>query len=83
MSLNNPHAINEIEVHRTLSVLNWIISKGGLYGKCAVLYKNHIEHAEAFIIECSEQCDTQLAKEYWGNELINEILIYASRKNTR
>ena len=83
MNFNNPHEINEIEVHRTLSILNCIILKGGLYGKCAVLYKGDIEQAEAFIIECSGQCHTQLVKEYWGDELVNEILIYASQKNKK
>lgn len=61
---------------KTLKILNDIISKGGLMAGCAKLYLNNELVAHQFIIECSEQCHLLLAKEYWGEELVIDIVKY-------
>lgn len=59
---------------RIFDLLNKIIAKGGLMGNCAKLYTNNIALAEVFIKECKEQCHNPFAKEYWGEELVKDIL---------
>jgi hypothetical protein len=68
---------------KTLKILNDIISKGGLMASCAKLYLNDEVMAHQFIIECSEQCDQVLAKEYWGNELVFDIINYSKHSKTK
>ncbi len=43
---------------------------------CARVYLNDEKKEHQFIIECSEQCHNKLAKEYWGEALIIDVLEY-------
>jgi hypothetical protein len=63
----------------TLILLKEIINKGGLIGTCAKFYETDEEKAAQFINECSEQCHVQNIQEFWGEELIKNIIQY--RKN--
>lgn len=56
------------------SILERIIEKGGLYGKCAQMYYNDKEKSVRFVLECYEQCHTNLIKENWEEDLINDII---------
>lgn len=60
-------------------ILEKIISKGGLMGKCALLYKNDSELTDKFIRECSEQCHNAMTIQYWGEDLVDEIKTYAEK----
>lgn len=53
-----------------------IVKKGGLYGKCASLYVNDPVKASQYIIECSEQCNKEMALNYWGKQLTKDIVNY-------
>ena len=65
-----------MEAIQRISVLKGIISKGGLMAVCAKLYLNDEVMGHKFITECSEQCHHELAIEYWGNELVLDIINY-------
>ncbi len=60
-----------------------IISKGGLMGCCAKLYQEDNQMADKFIFECSEQCHTILLVDYFGKELINDIISYTKKYTTK
>lgn len=60
----------------TSRILQQIIEKGGLYGRCAKMYQNDGETAKQFIIECSEQCDKETLIDFWGKRLTQDILKY-------
>ena len=61
------------------SILEKIISKGGLMGKCAQLYKTDPILTDQFIRECVEQCHTPIALQQWGEVLVSEIRTYAKK----
>ena len=61
------------------NIINTIISRGGLMANCAKLYLNNEIMAHLFIIECSEQCHQKLAVEYWGKELVSNIIKYSKQ----
>lgn len=60
----------------SLKIINKIIDKGGYIGACAKMYINDEEKTSRFLKECYGQFHTPLAKNYWGEELINEITEY-------
>lgn len=62
----------------TLDLLNRIIEKGGLMGACAKMYTNNLALAEIFIKECKAQCHNKFTNEYWGEELVMDILKHNS-----
>jgi len=64
-------------------ILNGIIRKGGLMGAAAKMYINDEEKTNQFIKECSEQCHNKSAREFWGEELIKEIMEYSKNKHTK
>lgn len=66
---------------KRINILKAIISKGGLMGSCAKIYLNDEVMGHQFIIECSEQCHTQLTTEYFGSELVSEIVKYSKGFN--
>lgn len=72
-----------MEPKKRTSILKNIISKGGLMGDCAKLYLNNEVMTHRFIIECSEQCHHELAIEYWGNELVLDIINYGKEFNEK
>lgn len=59
-----------------LEIINEIINKGGLLGRCARLYENDEVKANQFIIECREQCHNKFMLEYFGRELVTKIINY-------
>lgn len=61
------------------TILEKIISKGGLMGKCAQLYKADPILTDQFIRECFEQCHTSIALQQWGEILVSEIKTYAEK----
>lgn len=63
-------------------ILNGIIEKGGLFGRCARLYIDDNEKGHQFIIECFEQCHNELTNQYWGSELTNAIIRYVKKSLT-
>ncbi len=62
-------------------ILEKIIEKGGLYGKCAKIYQGDSEKESLFIKECAQQCHNELAKELWGKRLVDEILNFNKESN--
>ncbi len=66
-----------MEANKRTDILNAIISKGGLMGNCAKLYLNDEVMGHQFIIECSEQCHLSLTFEYFGKELVYDIVKYS------
>lgn len=59
-----------------IEILHQIISKGGLYGNIAKLYLNDSIKSHQFLLECSEQCHHISLIEFFGNELIEDIVTY-------
>lgn len=58
-------------------ILTKIIKKGGLLGSIAKVWSNDKVKATQFIKECSEMCHTPMARDLWGNELIQAIKRYS------
>jgi len=61
-------------------LLEKIISKGGLVGKCASFYVDDPILTDQFIRECSEQLHNKSAIDHWGKELVLEIRNYVKKK---
>lgn len=61
-----------------LELLDRIIEKGGLIGSCAKMYANNVTLADNFIRECKEQCHNKMTEEYWGEDLVADIINYPS-----
>lgn len=68
-----------METLEASNILEKIISKGGLMGKCAQLYKTDPILTDQFIRECFEQCHTPIALQQWGEVLVSEIRTYTKR----
>ncbi|MBI3518047.1 MAG: hypothetical protein HY062_01650 [Bacteroidetes bacterium] len=62
---------------KTLSLLEKVIDKGGLLGKAGKLYTNDVQKADQFLKECAAQCHIKGAIDYWGNDLVAELIAYA------
>lgn len=60
-----------------IDILIRIIKKGGLYGSCAKLYFNDSYKSHLLLLECSEQCHHLSLIEFWGEELIFDIIDYS------
>lgn len=58
-------------------ILEKIIAKGGLIGRCAQLYKHDPLLTDRFIRECVQQCHNKSAIDQWGAELVSEIQAYS------
>jgi hypothetical protein len=58
----------------TLELLERIIAKGGIIGKCAERYRSNEKEAGQYILECSAHCQNFM--EFWGEELIADIIAY-------
>lgn len=67
-----------IQTKNRIDILHQIISKGGLYGSCAKLYLNDSMKSHQFLLECSEQCHHQSLIDFFGNELIEDIINYSN-----
>lgn len=63
-------------------LLTRIIAKGGLMGYCAKLCFFDPQKAKQYILECSEQCHNQGALDFWGEELVKDIVEYAKDNKT-
>ncbi|MDP1802200.1 MAG: hypothetical protein Q8L81_12660 [Bacteroidota bacterium] len=57
-------------------ILNRIIEKGGLMAACGIIYINDEKKAHGFLMECFEQCQDHSFVEYWGKELVLDIIKY-------
>lgn len=57
-------------------ILNGIIARGGIYASVAQMYLKDEAKADAFIKECFLQCHNRELWEYWGLELMLEIISY-------
>lgn len=66
-----------MEANKRTDILNAIISKGGLMANCAKLYLHDEVMGHQFIIECSEQCHLSFTFEYFGKELVSDIVKYS------
>lgn len=62
------------------SIMQRIISKGGIMGSAAKMYIDNAENTDKFIKECSEQCHNKTAKDLWGEQLVLDILNYSMNK---
>ncbi len=70
------NCLTKKQIMDQLKILNLIAARGGIYGKCAEIYRNDHEKARQFLMECFEQCHLELAKKLWGIKLIREINNY-------
>ncbi len=59
------------------TILSKLIEKGGLYGSAAQLYRDNAELADAFIEECFDQCHIKSTQDFWGLNLVTEIIEYS------
>jgi hypothetical protein len=59
-----------------VQILQKIIDSGGLFAPGAKMYLDDKDRGNDFIIECFEQCHTQMAFYLWGRELILAIVSY-------
>jgi hypothetical protein len=55
-----------------------IANKGGMVGYTAKFYVSDHRKAHQFILECSEQIHNDLAKSYWGEDLLLKLKAYAA-----
>lgn len=58
-------------------ILCRVKERGGLLGYAASHYMHDKENGDKFIIECFEQCHNQSAVDFWGEELVLDIIKYA------
>ncbi len=47
-----------------------------MLGFAAKMYVNDEEKVDQFLIECSKQCHHQSAKDFWGEQLVFDIIKY-------
>lgn len=57
-------------------ILNGIIARGGIYASVANMYLEDEVKADAFIKECFLQCHNRELWDYWGLDLMLEIISY-------
>jgi hypothetical protein len=57
------------------NILERIIEKGGLIGTIAV-YATDEQKVELFMTECFEQCQHIALQNFWGNELVKDVVHY-------
>lgn len=62
-------------------LLKQIIEKGGLLGECAKTWLNDEEKVNLFLKECSEMCNTPVAKKLWGDKLIRAIIRHCKTRS--
>ncbi len=58
-------------------ILNRIIDKGGLLGAVAKTCLKDKHKKSTYLRECSEMCNTKLARDLWGIDLITDITEYS------
>lgn len=56
-------------------ILKQIITKGGLMSHVAKLYISDEEKSKQFLRECFEQCHVEAVVEFWGDDLVENIII--------
>lgn len=64
-------------------ILTRIIEKGSILGQCAEFCSNDNKKTDLFIKECFEQCETNMAWELWGGDLIADIKRYCKSQNEK
>lgn len=57
-------------------LFNRIILKGGLFGNMASLYCDDEEKGNDFLGECFEQFHNKSIWDYWGKELVLDVINY-------
>lgn len=62
--------------HQRAFILNGIIARGGIYSGVAQMYLQDETKADAFIKECFLQCHNRELWDYWGLDLMLEIISY-------
>ena len=67
----------------SIQIIDQIVLKGSLLGYCASLWRNDETKRIQFLKECSEMCNTAMAQELWGAELVNSILKHSRREPPR
>ena len=60
-----------------------IIDKGGLLGAIAKNYKRDKNKKNQYLRECSEMCDSKLAQDLWGEDLVTDIKEYSKHEDFR
>jgi hypothetical protein len=68
----NPTQLQEIKEN----IIARLIEKGGLYGLAAKKYAHHSELSSQVIIECFGQCHHQNSLDFWGRDLVRDIVEY-------
>ena len=68
--------------NKRIEILKEISNKGGLLARCARMYLDDEVMGHKFIFECSEQCHIEFTTEYFGKELVSDILKYCDSKKT-
>ena len=58
-------------------ILEAIIKKGGLFGRFAEMYLPDEILGHLFILECVDQCRNNLGIEYFGKDLVREMINYS------
>lgn len=66
-----------------LKILNQIIARGGIFGRCAEMYCDDDEKAKQFLRECFEQCHVETVVEFWGYDLVQEIIDFNNSNYNR
>jgi hypothetical protein len=62
--------------HLKHNIIRQIISRGGLFGGIAAVYRHDEEKSDGFILECFEQCHHESLRAFWGNELVVDVIRY-------
>jgi hypothetical protein len=73
--LQNPELRMKIENDR-MRVLYGIMARGGLFGSVAEMHIYDEENGNGFIRECFLQCHNPGLFDFWGVELVMEIVTY-------
>jgi hypothetical protein len=68
---------------KQMEILEMIIAKGGILGKCAEGIKDDEVQVHQFIHECNDQTHNQSAIDFFGVDLIHEIRNYCKLTNDK
>ena len=58
------------------NLLNRIIERGGLFGLVAAKYVEDQEKSNGFIKECFDQAHNKTLWDFWGKELVLDLIHY-------
>jgi len=62
---------------KAIEILQEIVDKGGIIGKCGSCYLTDEKLAGNYVVECSKNTYIEAVNRHWGSELVRKINEFA------